>query len=115
MNIILFGIVEGKRYESCIINSFLKIKNKDNNNMFKSIKYNCIYLLLQPRLSNQYKFMTKVYKTVKLAIKKKYYQKIEHINNNNFVKMPKLVTRILFSRDNAITKLNFCRAYILGK
>ena len=39
--------------------------------MFKSIKYNSIYPLLQSRLSNQYKLMTKVYKTVKLAIKKK--------------------------------------------
>lgn len=59
--------------------------------------------------------MSKIYKTVKPAIKTKQYQKLGHIHNNNLIKMPKLAIKNLFSKDNANTELEFCKVYTLNK
>lgn len=86
--------------------------------MLKLIKDNSIYPLLQPRFLNQNRSnqsITKIYKIVKSIIKEKWYQKLEHINNNNLTQISKLAIRILFFKYNTNTKPEFYEACTLGK
>lgn len=45
-NLISFNILKGKKCQFCTINSLLQLKNKDNNIVLKSIRDNCMYLLI---------------------------------------------------------------------
>lgn len=75
-------------------------------------------MLLQLKLPTQNKpsqIMTKVYKTIKPISKEKKYQRLGYVNNNDFAKMPEIVTGILFSKNNTNIEPNFYKICTLGK
>lgn len=49
VNLILLKVLEEKECEFCIIDGFLKIKDKEDDIMLKSIGDNNLYLFQQPK------------------------------------------------------------------
>lgn len=86
--------------------------------MLESIRDNTMYLLQQPKLLVQNRLcqtMTKIYQTIKPAIKEKQHKKFEYVNNNNLTKISKIATGISFLINSTNIKLDFCKAYTLSK
>lgn len=51
-NLISVSIFKGKKCEFRAVKGLLQIKNRDSNIVFKLIKDNSMYLLLQPKFQN---------------------------------------------------------------
>lgn len=49
-NVISLGLFEEKRYEFCILNSLLQIKDKENNIVIEFFRNNGVYLFWKSRL-----------------------------------------------------------------
>lgn len=100
-------------FEFRAVNRLLQIKDKDNDIVMKSIRDNTVCPLWQPKLAarNRPNFTT-----TKPATKKKWHERLGHVNNNGLAKMPEMATGVSFLKDStSTTEAEFCEAYNLAK
>lgn len=86
VNLISICIFEKEKCELCSMNSFLQIKNGEDDILFESTRDNTLYRLLKSNISTSKspnKAMIKMYKAVKSATKQKWHKRFIFINNNH--------------------------------
>lgn len=101
-NVISLRILEEKKCELRTMNSLLQIKDKESEIVMKFIQDKGVYPLWEPVLSARNRSNSTIkgaYKNSKSVTKKKFHQRLGHVNYNNLAKMPEMAIGISFEKD----------------